>query len=92
MTNDEHDISQLARLDSSGGQYYNNSILNAERFRLEAEIVHLSYLLVAHRDCCDTSQVCMHSMHSMHLQSPQNTAVSEASSVKTAKLAELLDM
>jgi hypothetical protein len=89
MTNDEHDISQLARLDSSGGQYYNNSILNAKRFRLEAEIVHLSYLLVAHRDCCDSSQVCM---HSMHLQSPQNTAVSEASSVKTAKLAELLDI
>jgi hypothetical protein len=40
-------------------------------------IAHLSYLLVAHRECCGSSQVCT---HSIHLQSPQNTAVSEASS------------
>ncbi|EXK23312.1 hypothetical protein FOMG_19907, partial [Fusarium oxysporum f. sp. melonis 26406] len=71
MTNEERDISQLARLDCYGGQYSKNSALNAERCRLEAEIAHLSYLLVAHRDCCGTSQGCT---HSMHLGSPQNTS------------------
>ncbi|KAM5527804.1 hypothetical protein FOXYSP1_19677 [Fusarium oxysporum f. sp. phaseoli] len=53
-----------------GGQYSKNWALNAERSRLEAEIAHLNYLLVAHRDCCGASQVCT---HSMHLGPPQNT-------------------
>ncbi|KAF5703695.1 hypothetical protein FMUND_12880 [Fusarium mundagurra] len=45
MTNEERDISRLARLDTYGGQYSKNSTLNAERSRLEAEIAYLSYLL-----------------------------------------------
>ncbi|EXL64897.1 hypothetical protein FOPG_18858 [Fusarium oxysporum f. sp. conglutinans race 2 54008] len=74
MTNEERDISRLARLDTYGGQYSKKSALNAERSRLEAEIAHLSYLLVAHRDCCGTSQGCT---HSMHLGPPQNTSIAE---------------
>ncbi|EXL39787.1 hypothetical protein FOCG_17637, partial [Fusarium oxysporum f. sp. radicis-lycopersici 26381] len=69
MTNEERDISQLAGLDSYGGQYSKNWALNAERSRLEAEIAHLNCLLVAHRDCCGASQVCT---HFMHLGPPQN--------------------
>ncbi|KAI8417512.1 hypothetical protein FOFC_00067, partial [Fusarium oxysporum] len=45
MTNEGRDISQLAGLDSYGGQYIKNWALNAERSRLEAEIAHLNYLL-----------------------------------------------
>jgi hypothetical protein len=69
MTNEEHDISLLAGLDSSDGQDSKNTILNTEISRLEVEIVHLSSLLVAHKDCCIASQVCT---HSMHLGPPQN--------------------
>jgi hypothetical protein len=77
MTSKERDISRLAGLDSCGEQYSKNWAMNAERSRLEAEIAHLNYLLVAHKDCCGASQVCA---HSMHLGPPQNTAVSDASS------------
>ncbi|KAH7200616.1 hypothetical protein BKA60DRAFT_469996 [Fusarium oxysporum] len=70
MTSEERDISCLAGLDSSGGQYSKNSALNAERCRLGAEIEYLNYLLEAHWDCCGASKVCT---HSMHLGSPQNT-------------------
>jgi hypothetical protein len=77
MTNEERGMSQLAGLDSYGGQYFKKRVLNAERCRLEAEIAHLNYLLVAHKDCCGASQVCM---HSMHLGPPQNIPVSKASS------------
>jgi hypothetical protein len=69
MTNEERDISQLAGLDSYGRQYSKNSALNAERSRLEVEIAHLNYLLVAHKDCCSVSQVCT---HPVRLGSPQN--------------------
>ncbi|KAH7006705.1 hypothetical protein EDB82DRAFT_494069 [Fusarium venenatum] len=55
MMNEEREISQLAGLDSDGGQYSKNSALNTERSRLEAEIVHLNCLLVAHKDCCGAS-------------------------------------
>jgi hypothetical protein len=77
MTHEEHDISCLAGLDSSGGQDSKNSALNAERCRLEAEIEYLNYLLEAHWDCCGAAKVCT---HSMHLGSPQDIPVSEASS------------
>ncbi|QKD55328.2 uncharacterized protein FOBCDRAFT_240567 [Fusarium oxysporum Fo47] len=69
MTNEGRDISQLAGLDSYGGQYIKNWALNTERSRLEAEIAYLNYLLVAHGDCCGASQVCT---HSMHLGPPEN--------------------
>nr|CEG05668.1 unnamed protein product [Fusarium clavum] len=72
MTNEERDISQLAGLDSYGGQHFKKWALNAERSRLEAEIAHLKYLLVAHKDCCGALQACT---HSMHLGPPQNTPV-----------------
>ncbi|KAH7186517.1 hypothetical protein DER44DRAFT_816878 [Fusarium oxysporum] len=71
MTNEGRDTIQLAGLDSYGGQYLKNSALNAERSRLEEEVAHLNYLLVAHEDCCGASQVCT---HSVHLGPPQNTA------------------
>jgi hypothetical protein len=77
MTNEERDISLLAGLDPYEGQYSKNRVLNAERSRLEAEIAHLNYVLIAHRGCCDASQVCT---HSIHLGPPQKTPVSEASS------------
>jgi hypothetical protein len=76
MTNEERNISQQAGLDCSRGQGSKTSILNAEISRLEAEIAHLSYLLVTHKACCGASQVCT---HSMHLGPPQNTPVNEAS-------------
>ncbi|KAH7186816.1 hypothetical protein DER44DRAFT_801650, partial [Fusarium oxysporum] len=63
MTNEERDISRREGLDSSGGQYFKNWALNAERCRLEAEIADLNYLLEAHWDCCGASKVCTHSMH-----------------------------
>jgi hypothetical protein len=74
MTNEERDSSLLAGLDLYGGQYSKNRALNAERSRLEAEIAYLNYVIIAHRDCCGTSQVCT---HSIHLGQPQNTPVSE---------------
>lgn len=77
MASEERDISRLMGLDSIGEQYSKNWALNAERSRLEEEIAHLNYLLVAHKDCCGASQVCA---HSMHLGLPQNTAVCDASS------------
>ncbi|KAF4945980.1 hypothetical protein FSARC_14304, partial [Fusarium sarcochroum] len=70
MTNEERESSRLAGLDSYGRQYFKNWALNVERSRLEAEIAHINYVLVAHRDCCGASQVCT---HSIHLGPPQKT-------------------
>ena len=78
MISKERDISRPTGLDSCAEQYSKNWTLTAERSRLEAELAHLNYFLVAHKDCCGASQVCE---HTMHLGAPQNTAVSDACSL-----------
>ncbi|KAH6867598.1 hypothetical protein B0T10DRAFT_419580 [Thelonectria olida] len=61
MTSEEPDNSQLASLDSQTGQYVENSALKAEISRLQAELIDLKKMLLAHTECCGYSRICSHS-------------------------------
>ncbi|KAH8646438.1 hypothetical protein BGZ61DRAFT_376825 [Ilyonectria robusta] len=61
MTSEEPDNVQLASLDSRTGHYSENSALKAEISQLQAELVDLKNILLAHRECCGSSRVCPHS-------------------------------